>query len=1392
MCTLHRTALFLLFVVLVGATSPAQGQLSSTVINRPCETCQPRAVETADFTNDGVPDLVVSDNAQTELHFYEGTGSGSGPNLIGPKTILSGVESAEDLASGDLDGDGNQDLVVATGSELLVFDGNGDGTFASSVSVGGATTENLVVVADFDGVNGPDIGVADTFNDELILHFNDGSGSFSSSTTLTTAADITSLDAADIENDGDADLVATSTSDNTIQFFQNNGASFSKSQVDGLSSTKIAAFTTVDGNSQIDLVAYANTSSGTPTLVWYSGNGDGTFGSAQTITTDRLVLFSLLPLDANDDGNTDLAAVGRSGRLYAGNGDGTFSSSSLTGFEIGFAGKLLRRGDATVTDINNDGNTDVVGVAAKSDVVGLRRGDGTGSFANENLVPPPDLQVDPQGAQTLAAGDVTGNGHADIVVADVSSPRELVWYENDGSGTFSGKQIVDERFVEEVQVTDVDDDGAAEIVAGDLNDGLEFYEPDGSGGFTSSTLLSDGVSTFAVADLNNDGRSDLVGNFGQFETGVKAAINNGDGSYSQITITTSVGSVSDVAVADLNRDGAPDVLFADNNDQKIVAHPGNGDGTFGSEAVLNSSDFGRQLAIGDFDGDNNLDAAAKVVRNTSTPSTDDNVGVFLNDGTLSPPRDNTYAPTAVPIATTDITGSGRSDLIQGPDWREASTSGGFGTRNTYAPNRVDVVALAHGRIGPNYTTDLVTASAGDDAIAWYENTFDTSPTAGISAQSSGLSDTLALGTTSTQSFEIENLGRSAVDDLNYTISVPSSQSIISLSNTSGTLNSGEAQSIEATFSAESNPPNETYTVLLEITTNDPDQELVEVTASLTITPPPVTLSPPDPPPSTGTATAVDVTFPSTFTPSDGTLHYRAAGARTFNTTSLSFSGLTDGVEQTTSISVPKEAVSDRGVQYFLTLEGPLPSGSGTATLAVPDTASTYPAFFPAQADQVVAQGPFQAESYRMLSVPAALSDRSVFDVLKQQYGPYDIRNWRLARWDPQASSYQSGPSVGPLSPGEAVWLTTATGDSPTVSDARSPDAAAPQPISLQPGWNQIGNPFGFPVAWSSIEQQSAVRPPVTYDASRPPGERYRFDASTLRPWHGAFVYNPTDTSVTIQVPPVRAPRSATKEARASSSAAASPSYHLTLRPLASRTGQRLSASPVQLGFAPRAKQGFGPHDRPQPPSIGPHVRLSATSAEGPALTRNLKPPSEEGTVWDLTLGLPNQELQSPQAVSLLLNENGNRPEGFQLYVLDQTQDRRLAVTGQSVKTTLSPTQSTRRLRVIVGTEAFAKRRNNNTPLRITETKLRANAPNPFDDVTTIYYQLAQKQTVTLRVYDLLGRRVTTLVNRPQKQGVHHVEWRAEGAGGQPLSSGVYFLRMQAGTYTDTQKITIIR
>jgi hypothetical protein len=52
--------------------------------------------------------------------------------------------------------------------------------------------------------------------------------------------------------------------------------------------------------------------------------------------------------------------------------------------------------------------------------------------------------------------------------------------------------------------------------------------------------------------------------------------------------------------------------------------------------------------------------------------------------------------------------------------------------------------------------------------------------------------------------------------------------------------------------------------------------------------------------------------------------------------------------------------------------------------------------------------------------------------------------------------------------------------------------------------------------------------------------------------------------------------------------------------------------------------------------------------------------------------------------------------------------------------------------------------------------------------------------------------VQTLVDGSREQGVHQIEWRAQTPAGQPLASGVYFLRMRAGSYTGSQKMVVVR
>ena len=86
-----------------------------------------------------------------------------------------------------------------------------------------------------------------------------------------------------------------------------------------------------------------------------------------------------------------------------------------------------------------------------------------------------------------------------------------------------------------------------------------------------------------------------------------------------------------------------------------------------------------------------------------------------------------------------------------------------------------------------------------------------------------------------------------------------------------------------------------------------------------------------------------------------------------------------------------------------------------------------------------------------------------------------------------------------------------------------------------------------------------------------------------------------------------------------------------------------------------------------------------------------------------------------------------------------------------------------------------------------EFALEQNYPNPFNPTTNFRFGLPQSALVMLKVYDVLGKEVTTLVNEPFKPGSYQLTWDATG-----LPSGVYFYRLQAGSFSETKKLILLR
>lgn len=99
---------------------------------------------------------------------------------------------------------------------------------------------------------------------------------------------------------------------------------------------------------------------------------------------------------------------------------------------------------------------------------------------------------------------------------------------------------------------------------------------------------------------------------------------------------------------------------------------------------------------------------------------------------------------------------------------------------------------------------------------------------------------------------------------------------------------------------------------------------------------------------------------------------------------------------------------------------------------------------------------------------------------------------------------------------------------------------------------------------------------------------------------------------------------------------------------------------------------------------------------------------------------------------------------------------------------------------------------NNDNVNPVVTGLGANYPNPFNPNTTLSYSIKERGHVKIDIYNLLGQKVKTLVNGVMTAGAHTVSWNGMDDNRRPVASGVYFYKMQSGTYTNTRKMILMK
>ena len=110
---------------------------------------------------------------------------------------------------------------------------------------------------------------------------------------------------------------------------------------------------------------------------------------------------------------------------------------------------------------------------------------------------------------------------------------------------------------------------------------------------------------------------------------------------------------------------------------------------------------------------------------------------------------------------------------------------------------------------------------------------------------------------------------------------------------------------------------------------------------------------------------------------------------------------------------------------------------------------------------------------------------------------------------------------------------------------------------------------------------------------------------------------------------------------------------------------------------------------------------------------------------------------------------------------------------------------------IIVTDAVTSIDDNNE-LVISDYRLEQNYPNPFNPTTIIPFELVKSARVRLSIFNSLGQKVRTLVNQDYSAGAHQANWDGQDDFGQTVPAGVYYYTIQAGEFTATRKMLLIK
>ena len=658
-------------------------------------TSQSTDVETADLDGDGDTDIAVSargdghSNNVVDLFLNNGAGAFT-------HTTTSGGEGPESITAGDVEDDGDTDLVLANYNQYLDEDGDGDPE-PSTISVlrnngSAAFTERTVpvgrrvhdtVVADLTGDGNSDIAAVRKDEDthgryELHVLEQDQNGNFDPDTDpqlvdMQTNGGVGSptLSQGDMDGDSDVDLVLSggATFEHIVLLNDDTTPStFAPTAYESwIMDTRLVD---VDGDDDLDVLGVGGGGGIRGTLLLRRNTGDGTLGAPRELVTGNNPT-GLETADLDGDGRLDVLVPSRDTSA------GVTHLQGPDGFASPPTGQLFAPSvDIATGDLDADGDQDVaaavVGDFTTGTTIDVLAGDGTGALTRVDRIPAGGANP-----RSIVAGDLDADDDLDLTWLVGSGLQQRV-ATSLGDGTSYADPSLREVSTcgENVTFGDADGDGDLDQVVG--SDGYSDCGPDSE----VSISLNSGAGQFPaaaerlvptlwntkqahLADVDGDGVNDLVA-VGTGQPGaqdVAVAIGTGDATFAAPTYVETGAQHREAVVADVDGDRDLDVV-TNTHDQGTMVLLGDDTGAFPTVHRLGGEEVnGYRNAVGVAVGDIDGDAIADIAVANETGS---NVGIHSGwgDGTFDE-RQVRYGmrPRVTDVALADLDGNGVLDVV---------------------------------------------------------------------------------------------------------------------------------------------------------------------------------------------------------------------------------------------------------------------------------------------------------------------------------------------------------------------------------------------------------------------------------------------------------------------------------------------------------------------------------------------------------------------------------------------------------------------------------------------------------------------------------------------------------------------------------------------------------